>query len=64
MRLPDENDEQRRHSYTAAVDEYQRLLRDYPALGYEVTVIPQCSVVERLAFVLAQLDQAYCKKPS
>ena len=57
-------DEQRRHSFTAAVDEYQRLLRDYSALGYEVSVIPQCSVAERLAFVLEQLDQACCKKPS
>src|SRR6516165_6560674 len=33
-------DPERRHSFDAAVAEYERLLDVYPSLGYEVTVLP------------------------
>jgi predicted ATPase len=34
------------------LEEYERLLKDYPALGYEVVVLPKITVVERADFVL------------
>ncbi|MEO5867522.1 MAG: AAA family ATPase [Sphingomonas sp.] len=46
------NDEDRRHGFDRALAEYERLARDYPALGYEVVILPKVSVEERIAFVL------------
>ena len=46
-------DPERRHGLDAAIAEYERLLQDYPALGYEVVVLPKVSVAERAEFVLA-----------
>jgi len=37
--------------------EYERLLRDYPAHGFEVIVLPRVSVAERADFVLAELGR-------
>jgi predicted ATPase len=45
-------DPERRHGLDAALEEYERLLKDYPALGYEVVVLPKITVVERADFVL------------
>jgi predicted ATPase len=48
-------DSERPHAFEAAVEEYQRLLRAYPALGYEVVVLPKVSVRERADDVLRAL---------
>jgi predicted ATPase len=48
-------DPERRHGLDAAMAEYERLLEAYPALGYEVLVLPKVSVAERAEFVLATL---------
>lgn len=49
-------DPERRHGFEAAVAEYERLLRAYPALGYDVIVLPKVSVTERADFILRRLD--------
>ncbi|KAA5605663.1 AAA family ATPase [Roseospira marina] len=46
---------ERRHDLSAAVAEYDRLLRLYPTLGYEVVLVPKVSVAERAAFILSTL---------
>ncbi|MDH0615808.1 MULTISPECIES: AAA family ATPase [unclassified Agrobacterium] len=48
-------DDERRHDFDAAVEEYQRLLRDYDALGYDIDVLPKSSVQERADFILARI---------
>jgi predicted ATPase len=48
-------DSERRHSLDAGVAEYHRLVDAYPALGYEVTILPKFSVAERAEFVLRTL---------
>ncbi|OWJ68475.1 AAA family ATPase [Inquilinus limosus] len=48
-------DPERRHGLDAAMEEYERLLRDYPALGYEVVILPKTSVARRADFVLRTL---------
>lgn len=48
-------DDERRHDFDAAVEEYQRLLRDYDALGYDIDVLPKSSVEERADFILARI---------
>src|SRR5579862_4507885 len=40
-------DGERRHGLDAAIAEYCRLTRAFPALGYEVTLLPKVSVAER-----------------
>jgi predicted ATPase len=50
-------DRERRHSPAAAVAEYFRLLKAYPSLGYEVSVLPRVGVVERADFVLRMLEE-------
>ncbi|MGV2130113.1 AAA family ATPase [Agrobacterium vitis] len=50
-----QQDTERQHDLAAAEEEYQRLLEVYPALGYEVIVLPKVSVVERVEFILAIL---------
>jgi predicted ATPase len=50
-----ETDAERQHSLEAALPEYDRLLRVYPALGYEVTVLPKESVGARADLVLSTL---------
>jgi predicted ATPase len=44
-------DSERRHDMTEAVAEYERLLRDYPAQGYEPVLVPRLPVGERADFV-------------
>jgi predicted ATPase len=48
-------DNERRHGLDAGIAEYQRLIDAYPALGYEVTILPKVGVAERAAFVLRTL---------
>jgi predicted ATPase len=48
-------DSERRHGMDAAVAEYERLCRDYPALGYEIDILPKVAVAERADHVLARL---------
>lgn len=48
-------DAERRHGFSAAVDEYLRLLDAYRALGYEVTILPKAAVAERADLVLGTL---------
>lgn len=52
------SDPERRHGFDAAVAEYERLERAYPALGYEVVTVPRTGVDERMAFVLERLGIA------
>ena len=48
-------DRERRHDFSAAVEEYERLTAAYPTLGYETHVLPKVSVEERADFVLSVL---------
>lgn len=50
-------DSERRHDLSAAISEYDRLLVDYPKLGYEIREIPRAPVPERADFVLDVLLQ-------
>lgn len=45
-------DGERRHSFDAAVAEYESLVPAYEAYGYEVVVLPKASVSERADWVL------------
>jgi predicted ATPase len=48
-------DAERRHGMEAAIAEYERLCRDYPALGYAVDILPKAGVGERADYVLGRL---------
>jgi predicted ATPase len=48
-------DDERRHDFNAAVGEYDRLLEVYPALGYEVYILPKTGISERADYVLQLL---------
>lgn len=50
-----EGDPERRHALDEAIAEYERLLATYPALGYDVVILPKVSVAERAGFVLRKL---------
>ncbi|TNM62935.1 AAA family ATPase [Aliirhizobium smilacinae] len=50
-----EGDPERRHSFSDAIAEYERLSVIYPVLGYEVVLLPKVSVAERADFVLSIL---------
>ncbi len=45
-------DAERRHSFDAAVDEYERILRALDELGYEAVLLPRLTVRERVEIVL------------
>jgi predicted ATPase len=49
------SDAERRHDFTSAVTEYSRLAAAYPALGYDVILLPKVSVAKRLAFILERV---------
>ncbi len=51
-----ETDGERQHSLAEAEKEYERLLREYPALGYEPIILPKVSVAERADFVERMLE--------
>ena len=44
-------DAERRHGIAEAEVEYHRLCRDYPALGYEIVLLPRATVAERADFI-------------
>lgn len=48
-------DEERRHGMGAALEEFERLQRIYPALGYAVSLLPKVGVAQRADFVLNTL---------
>jgi predicted ATPase len=48
-------DQERRHDFAEAVAEYDRLIAVYPALGYDIHVLPKVSVAERANWILASL---------
>ena len=48
-------DQERRHDFAEAVAEYDRLIAVYPALGYDIQVLPKVSVAERANWILASL---------
>jgi predicted ATPase len=48
-------DDERRHGFDAAVEEYERLVRDYEALGYDSVVLPKSGIEERADFILARI---------
>jgi predicted ATPase len=50
------SDDERPHGFAAATEEYERLRDAYPALGYEVIVLPKISVEARADFVLRSLE--------
>ncbi|MDH7798354.1 MULTISPECIES: AAA family ATPase [unclassified Beijerinckia] len=50
-------DPERQHGFAAAVAEYERLLVAYPALGYDVSILPKVSVTERADFILDLLER-------
>ena len=49
-------DPERRHGLEAALPEFERQAREFPALGYEVILLPKTSVSERADFVLATVS--------
>ncbi len=49
-------DSQRQHPLSEAIQEYERLLNDFPLLGYQVIGIPKTAVQDRADFVLHQLS--------
>lgn len=48
-------DAERQLGLDAALAEYDRLLRDYPALGYDIVELPKVPVAERADFLLELL---------
>lgn len=48
-------DQEPRHELSEAVVEYEHLLKAFQALGYDVTVLPKVSVVERADLVVQAL---------
>ncbi|WP_371345421.1 AAA family ATPase [Ancylobacter sp. IITR112] len=50
-------DAERRHDFSVALAEYDRLRDAYPALGYEVTILPKVSVSARADIVLGTLAE-------
>jgi predicted ATPase len=51
-------DGERRHDLAEGVAEYERLLRAYPAIGYEPHIIPRLPVEQRADFILDVLNSA------
>jgi predicted ATPase len=52
---PFASDAERRHDFAAAVAEHEPLASAYPALGYNVILLPKASVTERVSFVLERV---------
>jgi len=49
------SDDERKHSFDAAVEEYERLVRDYEGLGYDIVVLPKSAVAERADLILTRI---------
>lgn len=52
-----QEDPERRHGLEAGIAEYERLLVDYRALGYDVHLIPKAPVGERADYVIERLGR-------
>jgi predicted ATPase len=52
-----ETDAERQHDFHDAVAVYERLLIAYPALGYEIAVLPKVSVAARAEIILHMLER-------
>lgn len=48
-------DSERKHDFDAAVEEYERLVRDYDELGYDIVVLPKSGIEERADFILTRI---------
>ena len=51
-------DQERRHGFTEAVAEYDRLREVYPCLGYEISILPKIDVEARADLILAALHNS------
>jgi predicted ATPase len=51
-------DPERPHTLAEALPEYERLLTDYAALGYDVAILPHLPVARRADFILEHLSGA------
>ena len=49
------SDDERKHGFDAAVEEYERLVRDYEGLGYDIDVLPKSAVAERADLILTRI---------
>lgn len=49
-------DDERRHGFNAAVEEYGRLVADYDRLGYDIVVLPKSGIEERAEFILTRIS--------
>jgi predicted ATPase len=56
-------DTERQHGLAQAELEYERLLAEYPALGYEILLLPKASVTERADFVERTLSNGQVSQP-
>jgi predicted ATPase len=45
-------DTERRHGFQAGLEEYERLRRELPALGYDVVLLPKVAPSARAEFVV------------
>ena len=50
-------DAERRHGLDQALEEYHCLLEAFPALGYQIIVLPKVNVTDRADFILSALNQ-------
>lgn len=51
-----QSDAERRHDFISACAEYERLVRDYQHLGYELVILPKESVDLRAGFVVQSFE--------
>lgn len=48
-------DDERQHSLQQAIEEYERLLPAFSALGYDIQLLPKIDVSKRADFVIQRL---------
>jgi predicted ATPase len=51
-------DAERRHGFQAGLEEYERVRRELPTLGYDVVVLPKVTPSARAEFVLSALESS------
>jgi predicted ATPase len=51
-------DVERRHGFQAGLEEYERLRRELPTLGYDVVLLPKVTPSARAEFVLSALESS------
>lgn len=49
------DDSERRHGFAAAREEYERLLRAFPAARYAVEIMPKAPLAERVVWIAARI---------